>query len=427
MNILHRLTKLVELIDSNTRSVGSSVMDNDQYDYDLGCISTILDQRLYLGSCEAATNVNVLRQNKITHIVNCTDCIFEPKEKWTSTKHAHNPSTPHLEISYLYLPMADVSNEPISWYFEPAIKFISTVLNANENNRILIHCRQGVSRSATITIAYVMYANSWRLDHALQYVQKQRSVVDPNEGFMVHLKEFEKRLFNSNYNKDFTGMNFVSAKYDYDEYNIKQVVELFAKHKGMYPPQVIVLDMRDEIEFNKCHFNPKECNSFVLNVPKDGVKSFDIIGNKLTDVNYFKKSLTNCQAIDDIIETMMEFKFYPSKIANSKGETRISIIKNDDTMARLNDNDKYYATIAAQNEIKTHVFDVEEKTATNADAQTPLILLLIDTEKGNKYEKHMKKCMEYILINSSLQTPKFSEIRVNFVDVLRQYSHLCVT
>ena len=45
-----------------------------------------------------------------------------------------------------------------------------------------MHCGAGVSRSATLLIAYIMRRHGLPLAAALQFCQKRRSVTLPNEG-----------------------------------------------------------------------------------------------------------------------------------------------------------------------------------------------------------------------------------------------------
>ena len=52
----------------------------------------------------------------------------------------------------------------------------------------------GVSRSAAIIVAYLMYKLALTLDSAVLTVRKARGVIYPNPGFIHQLKAFEKKL-----------------------------------------------------------------------------------------------------------------------------------------------------------------------------------------------------------------------------------------
>lgn len=57
---------------------------------------------------------------------------------------------------------------------------------------VLVHCAQGMSRSGCICIGYLMWRERLSRETALAHVQQARPVVDPNEGFDLQLREFER-------------------------------------------------------------------------------------------------------------------------------------------------------------------------------------------------------------------------------------------
>ena len=63
--------------------------------------------------------------------------------------------------------------------------------------RVLVHCRAGVSRSATVCMAYIMKTLDYDLKSAYDFVKSRRPCVSPNSHFMNQLLEFEKRLANT--------------------------------------------------------------------------------------------------------------------------------------------------------------------------------------------------------------------------------------
>jgi len=58
----------------------------------------------------------------------------------------------------------------------------------------LLHCQQGISRSATLVIAYIMWKRKVTFRQALDFVTKKRPVVSPNGGFMGQLLLWESFL-----------------------------------------------------------------------------------------------------------------------------------------------------------------------------------------------------------------------------------------
>ena len=59
---------------------------------------------------------------------------------------------------------------------------------------MLVHCAAGVSRSASVVVAYLMYKKGLSLDDALDFVKSKRECVDPNFGFREQLQIFDQIL-----------------------------------------------------------------------------------------------------------------------------------------------------------------------------------------------------------------------------------------
>ncbi|CAG8486423.1 24512_t:CDS:2 [Cetraspora pellucida] len=119
---------------------------------------------LYLGrlnSLIAASDQSWLKEHKITHILTVADSI--------------SPSFPGL-FKYKVISIRDHPSQNISRHFEEMFEFIQSVLD-QEGGKILVHCHQGVSRSASVVIAYIMRSQQVSLDHALKLVKERRSAI----------------------------------------------------------------------------------------------------------------------------------------------------------------------------------------------------------------------------------------------------------
>ena len=92
-----------------------------------------------------------------------------------------------------------------------------------ESDKVFVHCFAGVSRSATLVIAYFMWKNKKPYKEVYEFVNKRRSIgpnygfrkqllifefikknklIGPNLGFRKQLLLFEQQLKENNYNLD---------------------------------------------------------------------------------------------------------------------------------------------------------------------------------------------------------------------------------
>uniref|UniRef100_A0A8C8DK82 Dual specificity protein phosphatase n=1 Tax=Oryzias sinensis TaxID=183150 RepID=A0A8C8DK82_9TELE len=135
---------------------------------------------LYLGSAYHASRKDMLEMLGITALINVS---------------ANCPN--HFEDSFLYksIPVEDNYKADISSWFNEAIEFIDSV--RNKGGRVFVHCQAGISRSATICLAYLMRTNRVKLDEAFEFVKKRRSIISPNFSFMGQLLQFESQVLAS--------------------------------------------------------------------------------------------------------------------------------------------------------------------------------------------------------------------------------------
>ncbi|KAM8886589.1 dual specificity protein phosphatase 2 [Spinachia spinachia] len=93
------------------------------------------------------------------------------------------------DFEYLRLTVEDSLAADIRACFSLAIAFIDSVKQSG--GRVLVHCQAGISRSATICLAYLMHTHRVKLDEAFDFVKRRRQVISPNLGFMGQLLQFE--------------------------------------------------------------------------------------------------------------------------------------------------------------------------------------------------------------------------------------------
>ena len=85
-----------------------------------------------------------------------------------------------MEIDQLHTSHADTPGEDILAVLYDALEFIDMALKAGGS--VLVHCSQGVSRSATLVIAYLMWRTGLSYDEVFAKVKESRGVANPNIG-----------------------------------------------------------------------------------------------------------------------------------------------------------------------------------------------------------------------------------------------------
>jgi atypical dual specificity phosphatase len=59
---------------------------------------------------------------------------------------------------------------------------------------VLVHCRFGISRSASFVIAYLMKSKCQTFLASYKEVKRKRDLIKPNSGFTKQLMSFETKL-----------------------------------------------------------------------------------------------------------------------------------------------------------------------------------------------------------------------------------------
>ena len=138
---------------------------------------------LYLGDISSGEDVNKLKELGIKKVLSILD------GWWPEYNESDN-------ITHKKLMVHDYDQENIIKHFGECINFIKG------DDKILVHCAAGASRSATIVIAYLMWIKKMSSKEALRFVQNKRRIVWPNPGFKDQLELFEKELKEKNYDID---------------------------------------------------------------------------------------------------------------------------------------------------------------------------------------------------------------------------------
>ena len=132
---------------------------------------------LYIGSIACASNLEELQSKKITHILCCgfgLKLFFPDKFK------------------YHKIDLIDQETQNIRKYFDETNNFINNAIIKGGN--VLVHCHAGISRSTSIILAYLMKHKQMKFNKAFELIKEKRGKIQPNSGFILQLKAYEKEL-----------------------------------------------------------------------------------------------------------------------------------------------------------------------------------------------------------------------------------------
>jgi len=140
---------------------------------------TPITNNIVLGSEADANNLQYYEQFNITQVLTIIDKDFQLPADITSRGVVHK-----------LFQLPDSGNSNILEHFEEANQFLAK----NTTGSTLIHCHAGISRSATITIAYLMKIHRLNLDQCFSMVKNKRPAIAPNFGFLGQLQRYQEIL-----------------------------------------------------------------------------------------------------------------------------------------------------------------------------------------------------------------------------------------
>ena len=143
-------------------------------------ISCIIPDFLWLGDEDGAVDVKTLQSLGISYVLNCAG--YE-------TMNVKYPS--YFRKLVLFADDSDDYNI-IRNDIAECLQFIVNCIENKE--RIFIHCFMGMNRSATITVAALMYFKGMNLWNAIKHTQERRGWILNNESFQMQLVHYANKL-----------------------------------------------------------------------------------------------------------------------------------------------------------------------------------------------------------------------------------------
>ncbi|XP_054064543.1 serine/threonine/tyrosine-interacting-like protein 1 isoform X3 [Rissa tridactyla] len=137
----------------------------------------ILPAKLYMGNFKQACDAQIQKDLKIKAQVNISE------------QHA----TLFAEGSkYLHVPVPDSLEADLFSTFGTICHFIDAQL---DRGAVLVFSSLGISRSSTVTIAYLMHSCQFSLKRAWDYVLKCKTNMRPHRGFVKQLSDWETKIY----------------------------------------------------------------------------------------------------------------------------------------------------------------------------------------------------------------------------------------
>jgi len=128
----------------------------------------------------AARSRELLEAHNVRHVVNCgrTADHFRGEE--------NGPE-------YLSLGLRDdiaINGDELFAQLERATAFINKALAEEGESTVLVHCREGISRSCGVMIAHLMVTEKYELHAAMEHLRSLHQQCDPNLGILMALTDW---------------------------------------------------------------------------------------------------------------------------------------------------------------------------------------------------------------------------------------------
>jgi protein-tyrosine phosphatase len=145
--------------------------------------------RLYLGDVSDAVNNDKLYEYNIGLVVSIMNAgELRTLERTIEQKVCVRP------IEYIQMPAEDKPSTNLHRHIYAFRDIVAEYEARHPNKCILVHCKAGISRSATLVLSYLMLRYGARLDEAVRYLKARRRIINPNPGFMKQLQKLDVKI-----------------------------------------------------------------------------------------------------------------------------------------------------------------------------------------------------------------------------------------
>ena len=246
---------------NNNIPIGNNPLQYDpmqEMDYQTEVLNiTKIKEGLYIGDQIAATNLDVVIQFKLTHMINSTGKqIINAWEtigiKYLTLNWQESPS------QNLFDSLDEIANK--------IVDFIEDSFNKGEG--LLAYSARGQNRVCIVILIYLMKKYKWPLNKCLEFLRNRKQDIDIPNYFMEQLKNFEGRMIKRGegiINIPWSEENLPSA----DERLMRNTYVNGLKSE-VYNAKIVPSEMKKKNHIAWADFNPiKKQNLEVINLNKD--------------------------------------------------------------------------------------------------------------------------------------------------------------
>ncbi|XP_056152717.1 dual specificity protein phosphatase 13-like [Lampris incognitus] len=138
---------------------------------------------LFIGDMSVANDRYSLWKLGITHVLNAA----HGRMYCQGSRDFYGSS-----VDYHGVPADDSPSFDLYGYFFPSADYIQEALDTS-GAKVFVHCAVGVSRSASLVLAYLMIHHHYSLLDAIKRI-KERRWIFPNKGFLKQLRALDIKL-----------------------------------------------------------------------------------------------------------------------------------------------------------------------------------------------------------------------------------------
>jgi protein-tyrosine phosphatase len=160
-----------KLDDTPDNKLDDNTVQPVAFDYLKPSISQIT-KNVFLSDCSMSFNHSKLESLGITHMIVVGD-----------TLKIHDED----KYKILHIKIDDSYQAKLKQHFDECDAFIA-------DNKTLVYCVNGVSRSATIVVAHLMKKNNISNIKAIEYIKKYRPIINIEDNFLKELQRLECEL-----------------------------------------------------------------------------------------------------------------------------------------------------------------------------------------------------------------------------------------